>query len=83
MHEERVPPDEEPLGATGKFPMGHLNYSDEGELRFGVAADKRNGKILVEFGKPVAWIALDPHLARELARTLMEKAGDVTSNTLH
>lgn len=65
------------LGATGRFPYGRLEASDEGELRVAIAADVRNGVVRVEFGKPIAWFALPSGLAREWARALLEKADDV------
>jgi hypothetical protein len=57
-----------PRGATGQFPAGKLNETDEGELEMGVAND---GKLVhVNFGKPVAWFAVSPDKALELASLL-------------
>jgi hypothetical protein len=63
------------FGATGQFPQGKVQDSDEGELRMGVAYDKLNGIVRVEFGKPVAWLGLPPPEARQLAELLMLHAG--------
>lgn len=60
------------LGATGEFPDGRLGSNDEGEIRFGVAADK--GQVVLNFGKPVAWIASPPEYVRALAMSLLEAA---------
>ena len=60
------------FGATGRFPEGKIDPSDEGELRFGIA--HRDGQVIVQFGKPVAWFALGPAQARELAALLQEHA---------
>ena len=58
----------QPRGATGEFPQGKLNETDEGELEMGVADD---GKLVhVNFGKPVAWFAVGPDKALELASLL-------------
>lgn len=65
------------LGATGRSPYGRLNADDEGELRFALAADRANGVVRVEFGKPVAWLGLPSAIARELARALIEKADEL------
>lgn len=61
-------------GATGEFPRGKIAPEDEGGIRFGVAADK--GKVLLDFGKPVAWIGMDPEDAYALAETLKRKADE-------
>lgn len=62
------------FGATGQFPQGKVEDSDEGELRMGVAYDKLNGIVRVEFGKPVAWLGLPPPEARRLAELLLRNA---------
>jgi len=63
-----------PFGATGRYPMGTYSENDEGEIRFGVAADKRNKKVLVDFGKPVHSLGMTPEQALELAASLKAKA---------
>lgn len=60
------------LGATGKFPHGKLNDHDEGELI--VALHVEGGKIVMEFGKRISWLALTAEDARHFARTLIAKA---------
>lgn len=62
------------FGATGRFPEGKLEDSDEGELQLGVAFDKLNGIVRIQFGKPVAWLGLSPSHAIEFAKILLEKA---------
>lgn len=62
------------LGATGEYPDGHYTDADEGEIQFGLAADKAAGKVIIDFGKPVAWIGMLPAQARELAALLVAKA---------
>jgi len=59
-----------PTGPTGDFPLGRLNADDDGGLKIGIAADKANGIVRVDFGKPVAWIGLDKTTALDLARRL-------------
>lgn len=61
------------LGATGKYPRGKVNKDDEGELTMAVA---RVGDVVrVEFGKPVAWLAMTPADAVGLAQLLIKHAG--------
>lgn len=62
--------DDNKLGATGQFPEGKLNEEDEGELRLAVGADLDNKKVIIDFGKLVAWIALSPKDARQLAEVI-------------
>ena len=61
------------IGATGAYPDGQLNKTDEGELAFAVGVE--NGVVVVKFGKPVAWLGLQPDQACELGRLLITKAG--------
>lgn len=70
------------LGATGRTPSGTIHDSDEGEIRFGIASDDRTGKIILNFGKPVAWMALDPPQAIEIAQALIKHARKVSREPL-
>ena len=63
------------FGATGKFPQGKVSEDDEGELRFGVSSD--GALVNLSFGKPVAWVGMDPPLARKLASMLTAHADKV------
>src|ERR1700690_3828503 len=56
------------LGATGQFPDGSIDKSDEGKIAFGVASHR--GKVIINFGKPVAWLGLDARQATALAAVL-------------
>ena len=64
------------FGETGKFPRGKLNEHDEGEIQFGVTA--HGGTVILAFGKEVAWLGMPPQVARQLARTLIERADEAT-----
>jgi hypothetical protein len=61
-------------GATGDFPDGKLDETDEGGLAFGVGHDAQ-GYVRIDFGKPVAWMAMPAAQAVELARLLLRHAG--------
>lgn len=65
----------EKLGATGGFPDGKLTPTDEGELRFAVCV--KDGRVVFEFGKPVAWIGFTPEQAREIAVSIREAADHI------
>lgn len=45
-------------GPTGDYPGGKLNDEDEGGLM--MATTIESGKVKIDFGKPIAWFALDP-----------------------
>lgn len=63
---------DEKLGATGRFPDGKLNDDDEGELRTLITTEGNN--VIIDFGKPVAWLALPREDAIALGMLLIEKA---------
>ena len=60
------------LGATGEYPDGKLNDTDEGELC--LAIGRRNGLVSMQFGKPIAWFSFPPTQAREMAQALLTHA---------
>lgn len=59
------------LGATGRFPEGKLNENDEGELRAGITIHK--GKMVINFGKPVTWLALSKKEVEALIELLSRR----------
>lgn len=61
-------------GPTGRYPMGKLNEDDEGEITIAVAADPKTQRIIIDLGKPVAWIGFTAEQAVELADVLTKKA---------
>lgn len=64
------------VGPTGKFPEGKLTKKDEGEYRFMMAVVKN--KVVMNFGKPIAWIAMDRDEAFRVARALRKHAKKIT-----
>lgn len=69
------------IGATGKFPDGMARQDDEGELSFAVSDADSHGNIHIDFGKPVAWLALPREIARRFGRTLLEKSAEPTARS--
>jgi hypothetical protein len=47
------------LGATGNYPYGRLDSDDDGE------------RVRVDFGKPVAWPAMQPEVAERFGAALL------------
>lgn len=68
------------IGPTGQFPDGKLNPDDEGGLTYRVAADIQNGLVRIEFGGPVAWLALQPEQAVKLGDSLINKANIINEH---
>jgi hypothetical protein len=62
----------EAIGPTGRFPLGKLTRSDEGGIKMAVASV--GSKIVIDFGKPVAWVGLTAIEARGLAELLIKHA---------
>jgi hypothetical protein len=60
------------FGATGDYPHGKMNVEDEGGIILGIAHDK--GNVIINFGKPCAWIGMPPEEAFGLARLIAEHA---------
>jgi hypothetical protein len=67
------------FGATGKFPEGQLVETDEGEIAFGVSSYQ--GKVVVQFGSPVAWLGMSPKQAMRLAAVLQRRAREITRSS--
>lgn len=60
------------FGATDDFPRGKLNSDDEGGLQFGIAIKDKT--VILDFGKPVAWLGMDKATAMQLGALLIDKA---------
>jgi hypothetical protein len=60
------------LGPTGEFPEGQLHPSDEGQIK--IAVGNRDGKVVLAFGAPVAWIGFPPDDAEKIATDLLRHA---------
>lgn len=60
------------LGPTGQFPEGQLVDHDEGEIR--IAITTYQGKVIVNFGSPVAFIGFTPEQATEIGEMLIKHA---------
>lgn len=56
----------------GEFPRGKLTEHDEGSIAFAIGV--KNGAVVVNFPKPVAWFGMPPANAVELAKLLIAHA---------
>lgn len=63
----------EPLiGATGLHTEGKLTEQDEGGIQFAVGV--QDGKVVLDFGTPVAWLGMRPEDALKVAESLIQNA---------
>lgn len=68
----RKPPMIPNLGATGNFPEGKITDDDEGEIRIGIT--KKDDTVIIDFGKPIAWIGFTKEQAKDIGEALIKKA---------
>lgn len=61
----------------GEYPDGKLNPNDEGGIA--VAIGHENGRVVIRFPKPVAWIGFTADQAIEIAETLIAHARECGS----
>lgn len=62
-------------GPVGDYPHGMLTKTDEGSIQFAVG--DKDGKVVIDFGSPVAWIGMTPQQAMDLAASIMSRARQV------
>lgn len=62
----------EKLGPTGKYPNGRVLPTDEGETK--MAVTNKNGVVIIDFGKPVAWVGFTATEIRGLIEVLTKHA---------
>lgn len=64
-------------GPIGDYPHGKLTPRDEGSLQFAIGS--KDGKVVIDFGSPVAWVGMTPQQAMDLASSIMSKARAVAA----
>ena len=62
------------LGATGRYPDGKLDNSDQGEILFDVKSCKENDRVFLTFGEPITGIGFTYEQAMALADDMLAKA---------
>ena len=66
-------------GATGDFPHGTMRPTDEGAIQFAVGVEK--GKVVLDFGTPVAWVGMPAAQAAQLGSLLIKHARQAARET--
>lgn len=70
------------LGALKDHPAGMYGPNDEGAIQFAIGHDQQNGKVTLDFGTPVTWMAMEPEQAVHLAQHLIQHARKATKKPL-
>lgn len=71
-------------GPIGAYPDGMLTKQDEGSIQFAIG--EKDGKVVLDFGAPVAWIGVTPQQAMDIASALMKRAREAAAKagqTIH
>jgi hypothetical protein len=63
------------------YPDGMLNEDDEGAINIAIGIEE--GNVIVNFGKPVAWLGLPGDQAIEMGRTLIKRGREAINLTKH
>ena len=68
----KVAPVKSPLGPVGEYPDGKLGPTDSGALVMAVSVD--HGRVVVDFGTQVTWLAWSPDEAEGFANAILKVA---------
>ena len=68
--------------ARRTFSEGRIGAADDGDLAFVIGRHPDKELVVVDFGKPVEWIALPPQQAIELAQSLIKHARAISTTPL-
>lgn len=66
---------EKKLGATGEYPHGTTGPEDQGELKAAVYI--RDGRLFINFGKSLSWLALTKREALMFGNGVVRKASEM------
>lgn len=56
-----------------KFPDGKINESDQGQFQYGMRVDEVDGRLIMNFFKPVQWIGFTKREAELLVEYIQSK----------
>lgn len=60
------------IGALGMNVAPKMTADDEGAIQFAIG--EQDGKVVIDFGTPVHWLAMSPQQAADFASTLLKRA---------
>jgi hypothetical protein len=56
-----------------------ISPDDEGSISIAVTKDESQNCVIVQFGKPITWIGMDPHMALHLGSIIVGHAKSLLS----
>ena len=68
--------------AKRAYPDGRLGATDDGELAFAIGPHPEQELVMLDFGKPVEYIAMPPQQAVELAQNLIKHARAISTEPI-
>jgi hypothetical protein len=68
--------------AKRAFSEGRINATDDGDLACAITTDRLHGKIVMDFGKPVTWLAMTPADAVSWAKQLIQRAREISKEPI-
>ena len=71
---QQAEPAQHRMGATGIFPGGKITGSDQGQLGFKIGHTNDKKKVILDFGKPIAWVGFTPAEAFSISKALRKHA---------
>ena len=68
--------------AKRAYSEGRIGATDDGDLACAINTDYQHGKIIMDFGKPVTWLAMTPKDAFAWAQQLIKRAREISKEPL-
>ena len=68
--------------AKRAYSEGRIAATDDGDLSCAISTDHAHGKILMDFGKSVTWLAMTPKDAISFAQQLIARARELSKEPI-
>ena len=68
--------------AERAYSEGRISAADEGDLACAIKTDHKHDKIIMDFGKPVTWLAMSPQDAVSWAQELIRRAREISKEPI-
>ena len=65
-----------------KYSDGRLGADDDGDAAFMIRGDQEKQVVILEFGKPMDWVAMPPAQAIKLAQLLIKHARAISTEAV-
>lgn len=68
--------------AKRTYSQGRVSATDEGDLAMAIATDHAHKRIVMDFGKPVTWVAMTADDAVAFAQQLLSRAKEISDKPI-